>query len=127
MATPTRVLTTYDPDLPDYTLTTTKEEYLAENAETFSDEERAAIEALGVGEALSVPSGGGCFFVVVGVSEDGETYRVAFAEGEYIGLHHGRPEPIEYRPIDAEPDGSIPYDGCECGDPFCSGCETASF
>jgi hypothetical protein len=24
-----------------------------------------------------------------------------------------------------EPDHSIPYDGCSCGDPFCEGCDSA--
>src|SRR5574342_76887 len=26
-----------------------------------------------------------------------------------------------------EPDHSIPYDGCECSDPWCSGCEIGSY
>lgn len=94
--TATEVVTTFDPEVPDYLLTTTKAEYIADNAETFSDEEIEKIRDLGVGEALSIPSGGGCFFVVVGVSD---YYHVAYAEGQYFGLHHDRPEDIEWTPI----------------------------
>ena len=50
-------------------------------------------------------------------------HRPAISTNYGITVHLAAGHDVRPVATDPEPDHSIPYDGCACGDPFCEGCD----